>query len=63
MSNYDIGMLENFSSMIKMYGMIPNGNRVYYTKRSQPPLFMAMVDEFYKVCDYSIGFIWKDGIV
>ena len=42
-------MLENFSAMIEAYGMIPNGNRVYYTKRSQPPLFIAMVDEYYKV--------------
>ena len=54
MSNYDLGMLENFSSMIRTYGMIPNGNRVYYTKRSQPPLFIAMVDEFYKVCDFLV---------
>ena len=42
-------MLENFSSMIEIYGMIPNGNRVYYTRRSQPPMFIAMVDEYYKV--------------
>ena len=51
---HDLGMLENFSSMIEMYGMIPNGNRVYYTKRSQPPLFIAMVEEFYKVCDFLV---------
>ena len=35
--------------MIEIYGMIPNGNRVYYTRRSQPPMFIAMVDEYYKV--------------
>ena len=44
-----LGMLENFSKMIEKYGMIPNGNRVYYTRRSQPPLFIAMVDEYYQV--------------
>ena len=48
------GMLENFSAMIDAYGMIPNGNRVYYTKRSQPPLFIAMVEEYYKVSGIAI---------
>ena len=44
-----LGMLENFSTLITTYGMIPNGNRVYYIKRSQPPLFIPMVEEYYKV--------------
>ena len=43
------GMLENFADLINKYGLIPNGNRVYYTKRSQPPLYIAMVEEYYKV--------------
>ena len=51
-------MLENFSAMIETYGMIPNGNRVYYTKRSQPPLFIAMVDEYYKVFGLVKNFIF-----
>jgi len=42
-------MLENFSSLIDEYGLIPNGNRIYYQKRSQPPLFISMVEEYYKV--------------
>ena len=42
-------MLENFASLVDTYGMIPNGNRVYYTRRSQPPLFIPMVDEYYSV--------------
>lgn len=40
------GMLDNFQDLIKMYGHIPNGNRVYYEKRSQPPFFCQMVDDF-----------------
>ena len=48
-SFYFKGMLENFAGLIKTYGLIPNGNRIYYTRRSQPPLFIAMVDEYYKV--------------
>ncbi|XP_076256759.1 trehalase-like isoform X2 [Rhynchophorus ferrugineus] len=38
------GMLDNFIYMIKTYGFIPNGSRVYYLNRSQPPLFTLMVD-------------------
>lgn len=41
-------MLYNFSSLIDSYGMIPNGNRIYFRKRSQPPLFISMVDAFYE---------------
>ncbi|XP_052237985.1 trehalase-like [Dreissena polymorpha] len=37
------GMLQNFLSFITRYGMIPNGSRMYYTKRSQPPFFIPMV--------------------
>ena len=40
------GMLENFSRMIDKYGFIPNGNRVYFERRSQPPLFTSMVAEY-----------------
>ena len=43
------GMLENFSSLISKLGHIPNGNRIYYNRRTQPPLFISMVDEYYKV--------------
>ena len=43
------GMLINFSHLISKYGMIPNGNRIYYTARSQPPLFIPMVWEYFQV--------------
>jgi len=46
MYNTTKGMIENFQSMIKSFGHIPNGNRVYYTKRSQPPLFTQMVWDY-----------------
>ena len=39
--------------MVDIYGMIPNGNRVYFSKRTQPPLFIAMVDAYFEVCDYN----------
>ena len=31
------------------YGFVPNGGRVYYTMRSQPPLLPWMVYEYYQV--------------
>lgn len=37
------GMLENFIQMVNAYGMVPNGGRVYYTRRSQPPYLIPMV--------------------
>lgn len=37
------GILENFLSLIDKFGFIPNGSRVYYLNRSQPPLFASMV--------------------
>ena len=40
------GMLENFSRQIDKYGFIPNGNRVYFERRSQPPLFTSMAAEY-----------------
>lgn len=40
------GMIENFKYLIDLYGHIPNGNRLYYTMRSQPPVFAQMVWDY-----------------
>lgn len=40
------GIIENFLSVIDRFGYIPNGGRVYYTARSHPPLFAAMVKSY-----------------
>ena len=40
------GILENFLSMVDTYGHVPNGGRVYYIQRSQPPLLIPMVDSY-----------------
>ena len=29
------GILENFLLMVSTYGLVPNGGRIYYTKRSR----------------------------
>ncbi|XP_014481857.1 PREDICTED: trehalase-like [Dinoponera quadriceps] len=41
------GMIENFLSMVDRYGFVPNGGRVYYLSRSQPPLLIPMVEKYY----------------
>ncbi|BES96685.1 alpha,alpha-trehalase [Nesidiocoris tenuis] len=40
------GMLENFLSIVDTYGFIPNGGRLYYLMRSQPPLLTPMVESY-----------------
>ncbi|NND15056.1 MAG: alpha,alpha-trehalase TreF [Eudoraea sp.] len=37
-------MVKNFAHMIQTIGHIPNGNRTYYSGRSQPPFFACMVE-------------------
>lgn len=37
------GMIENLLSMAERYGFVPNGGRIYYLSRSQPPLLIPMV--------------------
>ncbi|XP_056648764.1 trehalase-like [Diorhabda sublineata] len=37
------GILDNFLSLVNRYGFVPNGSRVYYLNRSQPPLLSLMV--------------------
>lgn len=43
-TEYAENMVRNFASLIDRFGMIPNGNRIYYLTRSQPPFFALMVD-------------------
>uniref|UniRef100_A0A8C2YUX2 Trehalase n=1 Tax=Chinchilla lanigera TaxID=34839 RepID=A0A8C2YUX2_CHILA len=40
------GMLQNFLDLVKTYGHIPNGGRIYYLQRSQPPLLTLMMDRY-----------------
>lgn len=38
--------LQNFMDEIESFGFIPNGGRIYYLNRSQPPLFIHMVYDY-----------------
>ncbi len=36
-------MVRNFAFLINQFGYIPNGNRIYFLGRSQPPFFSCMI--------------------
>ncbi|NBC26523.1 MAG: alpha,alpha-trehalase TreF [Bacteroidetes bacterium] len=38
-----LAMVENFRYLVEEIGHIPNGNRVYYLSRSQPPFFVPLI--------------------
>ncbi|GAU99218.1 Treh [Ramazzottius varieornatus] len=40
------GMILNCVALINRFGHVPNGNRIYYMKRSQPPFLALMVDAY-----------------
>ncbi len=46
-------LLENFVDLIQRFSFIPNGSRVYYLNRSQPPYFSKMVWAFYEAVNNS----------
>ncbi|WWD19226.1 hypothetical protein CI109_103684 [Kwoniella shandongensis] len=47
--DYAWDLLENFMDLIDTYGFLPNGGRKYYLNRSQPPVFIQMLDAYVKV--------------
>jgi alpha,alpha-trehalase len=42
------GVLLNLFALVEKYNFIPNGGRIYYINRSQPPLLSEMVREYYE---------------
>ncbi len=48
-------MMDNFAYLIATVGFVPNGNRIYYITRSQPPFFAPIVD---LVCRYKNDYNW-----
>lgn len=43
------GLVDNFLERVGSVGFIPNGSRIYYLDRSQPPMLTPMVSEIYSV--------------
>ncbi|OAG32318.1 alpha,alpha-trehalase [Nematocida displodere] len=44
-------MKDNFVQLISLFGFVPNGNRWYYQKRSQPPYFLQMLTDSREVLE------------
>ncbi|XP_030621075.1 trehalase [Chanos chanos] len=42
------GMIQNFLFLVDKYGFVPNGCRIYFERRSQPPFLALMVESFYE---------------
>ncbi|KAI9495598.1 Six-hairpin glycosidase-like protein [Zychaea mexicana] len=42
------GMIENLLDFVDTYGFMPNGARIYYLNRSQPPLLTEMIKIYYE---------------
>jgi len=40
------GMIDNFLYLVSQYKFVPNGGRIYYWGRSQPPLLVPMVKTY-----------------
>ncbi|ORY99570.1 glycoside hydrolase [Absidia repens] len=50
-----LDMIENFLDFVDTFGFMPNGARIYYLNRSQPPFLAEMVNLYYqKTQDISI---------
>ncbi|CAL9684359.1 unnamed protein product [Knipowitschia caucasica] len=45
------GMIQNFLYLIEKYGSVPNGGRIYYERRSQPPFLTLMVESYYRATE------------
>jgi len=41
-----LNIIENFLDYVEQFGFVPNGGRVYYLNRSQPPLLTQMVSVY-----------------
>lgn len=48
MSTTARGVIDNILSLVLQFGFMPNGGRVYYLNRSQPPMVTLMVSSYYK---------------
>ncbi len=53
-------MLENFLQIVDRVGLVPNGGRIYYERRSQPPMLIPMMDRYISVTK-DVGFL-RDNI-
>ncbi|CAG09057.1 unnamed protein product [Tetraodon nigroviridis] len=48
MTDTALGMIQNFVYLVNRYGFVPNGGRLYYERRSQPPFLTLMAESYYQ---------------
>lgn len=48
MRNTARGIIDNVISMVNRFGFVPNGSRIYYLNRTQPPMLILMVLAYYQ---------------
>jgi len=53
------GIIQNFLYLVHRFGYVPNGSRIYYLMRSQPPLLIQMAASYYTYTD-DLDFIKKN---
>lgn len=53
------GVIQNFLYLVNRFGYVPNGSRIYYLMRSQPPLLIQMAASYYTFTD-DLDFIKKN---
>ncbi len=56
-------MVENFIYLINTVGHIPNGNRWYFSSRSQPPFLVCMIDLLFRYTDSKIPSAYLDALI
>jgi alpha,alpha-trehalase len=42
------GIINNIVYLVDKFGFMPNGGRIYYVNRSQPPMLIQMASSYYK---------------
>jgi len=47
MSQTALGVIQDFLGLVSTLGFVPNGGRIYYLDRSQPPMLIQMVKLYY----------------
>jgi alpha,alpha-trehalase len=53
-----LGILDNIIYLFDRFGIIPNGSRLYYTSRTQPPFLTSFIFDVYEA--YSLDAEWLD---
>lgn len=56
-----MGILEDFVAIFKRFKIIPNGSRLYYTSRSQPPFLTSFIFDVYTA--YGLDQKWLKGMI